>query len=88
VDYRKTEKIIKGFSNHRRIQILQLLKNEPELSVGEISEKLKIDHRTASQHIIKMNNSGLVMKRNDINTVRHKLTKLGLSALQFCRIIE
>jgi len=88
MNYRNIEKVIKGFSNHRRIQILYLLKHEPELSVGDISEKLNVDYKTISQHVIKMEISGLIMKRNDFNNVRHKLTKRGLDALQFCRIVE
>lgn len=85
---RELERIIKGFANHRRLQILELLYKEPELSVQEISEKLKSEMKNISAHITKMAIAGLLMKRNDGNMIRHKLTNRGKSILQFVRIIE
>jgi len=79
---------VKGFANHRRLQVLELLNKEPELSVQEISEKLKSEFKNISAHINKMAVAGLVMKRNEGNNVRHKLTNRGKSILQFVRIIE
>jgi len=63
--YRQTERIIKGFANHRRLAILELLNKEPELSVAEISEKLDINFKTASEHIRRLAIAGLVLKRSD-----------------------
>ncbi len=88
MEYRKLERIVKGFANHRRLQILELLQKEPELSVQEVSDRLKSDVKNISAHISKMAISGLVMKRNEANAVRHKLTNRGKSILQFVRIIE
>ena len=85
---RQLERIVKGFANHRRLQVLELLNKEPELSVQEISEKLKSEFKNISAHIYKMAVAGLVMKRNEGNNVRHKLTNRGKSILQFVRIIE
>jgi len=86
--YRQIERIVKGFANHRRIEILELLKKEPELSVIEISEKLKINFKTASEHIRRLAIAGLVMKRSDWKSVRHKLTKQGELVLTFLRMLE
>jgi hypothetical protein len=36
---RELERIIKGFANHRRLQILELLGKKPELSVMEVAER-------------------------------------------------
>jgi len=85
---RELERIVKGFANHRRLQVLELLNREPELSVQEISEKLKTEFKNISAHINKMAIAGLVMKRNEGNLIRHKLTNRGKSILQFVRIIE
>ena len=85
---RELERIIKGFASHRRLQVLDLLGKEPELSVQEVSEKLKSEFKNISAHINKMAIAGLVMKRNEGNMVRHKLTTRGKSILQFVRIIE
>lgn len=85
---RELERIVKGFANHRRLQILELLYKEPELSVQEVSERLKSEMKNISAHINKMSIAGLVMKRNEGNMIRHKLTNRGKSILQFVRIIE
>ena len=88
INYRKLERIVKGFSNHRRIQILKTLKKEPELSVFDIAERLNVNFRTASEHIRKMAIAGLVMKRSDGVSVRHKLTDRGLAALKLLEALE
>ena len=87
-NYRQLEKIVKGFANHRRIQILELLKKEPELSVSEIAGKLKINFKTASEHIRRLTIAGLVLKRSDGISIRHKLTERGERVLKFLRILE
>jgi predicted transcriptional regulator len=87
-DYRHLERIVKGFSNHRRIQILTLMSGMPELSVSEIAQKLKINVKTASEHIRRLAISGLVIKRNQAQNVRHKLTYRGVIILKFLRTLE
>ena len=87
-NYRRLERIVKGFANHRRIQILELLQKEPELSVFEISDKLNINFKTASEHIRRLDIAGLVMKRSQGLCVRHKLTNRATSILKFLRILE
>jgi len=85
---RRLERIVKGFANHRRIQIMELMDKEPELSLAKISTKLKINIKTASEHIRRLVISGLVLKRNRGNNVLHKLSPQGLSILKFLRKLE
>lgn len=85
---RKLERIVKGFANHRRIQIMQLLAVEPELSVAGISEKLKVNFKTISEHARRLAVAGLILKRNEGNIVRHALSDRGKSILKFLRILE
>jgi len=87
-DYRKLERIVKGFANHWRIRIMDLLKQKPELSVAEISEILKGDFKNISQHISKISIAGLVMKRYEGNLVRHKLSKTGEEVLKFVKLLK
>jgi len=86
--YRKIERIVKGFANHRRVQILDLLKHAPELSVDEISERLNIGYENASDHVRKLAIAGLVMKRYEGTSVRHKLTERGEAILVFCKKLQ
>ena len=85
---RQLERIIKGFANHRRLDILELLRRKPELSVEEIAEKLNIGYLNASDHIRKLAIAGLVLKRSDGKSVRHKLTARAIHILTFCKTLE
>jgi len=87
-NYLKLERIVKGFANHRRIQILELLEKNPELSVIEITQELNMNFKTASEHIRRLAISGLIMKRSDGTNIRHKLTERGLKVLKFLRTLE
>ena len=88
LEHKKLERIIKGFANHRRLQILELLEKEPELSVQEISKQLKSEMKNISAHITKLAIAGLLMKRSDSKSIRHKLTKRGIIILKFVRMLE
>ncbi|MFA5173083.1 MAG: winged helix-turn-helix domain-containing protein [Candidatus Paceibacterota bacterium] len=88
INFNKLERIAKGFANHRRIEIMFLLESTPELSVFEIADKLKINFKTASEHIKRLTIAGLIIKRYEGNNVRHKLTEKGKSILKFLRILE
>ena len=85
---RKLERIIKGFASHRRLQILELLSRQPELSVLDISERLQMGYENASDHVRKMAVAGLLLKRNEGPAVRHKLTPRAESILVFCKRLQ
>lgn len=85
--YRELERIVRGYSNHRRIQILEHLHAHPELSVAELARQLKIHFKTAAAHVQRLAIAGLVMKRNDAQAVRHKLTARGEFILKFLRTL-
>jgi len=88
MDTRKLEKIVKGFSNHRRIQILALLDRMPRLSVFATADELDTNFKTISEHLRRLTAAGLVTKRNIGNVVEHSLSPLGKSILKFLRILE
>jgi len=86
--YFQLERIVKGAANHRRIEIMELLQKNPELSVVNISEKLHVNFRTISEHIKRLATAGFVIKRSDGPSVRHKITNRGLAILKFLRTLE
>lgn len=88
MEYRRLERLVKGFSNHRRIQIMELINDTPELSLMDISSKLKINIKTASEHVRRLAIPGLVLKRNRGVNVLHKLTSTGELILKFLRKLE
>ncbi len=87
-NYRVLERLVRGFANHRRIQILELLHRCPEMSVNEVAEGLDINFKTAADHIRRLTIPGLLMKRSDGKSIRHKLTSRGLRVLKFLRTLE
>ena len=81
--FRQLERVVRGFSNHRRIQILHLLDEQPELDVTEIAAACKINFKTASEHARRLAISGLILKRQKKTTVQHALSPRGRRALSF-----
>ncbi len=85
---RKLEKLVKGFANHRRIEIMMLLEKEPELSLFDIADALNINFKTASEHIRRLNIADLVMKRYQGREMHHALSSEGKNILTFLRKLE
>lgn len=88
METRKMERIVKGFANHRRIQIMALLDKKPELSVFDIANELDVNFKTISEHIRRLAIAGLVLKRNEGSAVRHALSDSGCLILKFLRTLE
>jgi len=82
------QRLVRGFANHRRIEIVNLLDRKPELTVADIAEELNINFKTASEHIQRLAIAGLLMKRYHGPSVHHKLTSRGKIILKFLRILE
>jgi len=88
LQYKKIEKIVKGFANHRRIQVLELLDKTPNLSVDDISQNLNVGFFTISDHIRKLADVGLIEKKYKNRFVLHNLTKRGKYVLSFCKMFK
>ena len=84
---RRLERVVKGFANHRRIEILELLKKKPDMSVGEISIATEIELKTTSEHLRRLTIAGLILKRYEGRAVRHTLTPTARKALTFLRML-
>lgn len=85
---RQLEKLVKGFANHRRIQMLIIIDKNPGISLYEIAQQAKISFRNASEHTRKLAAAELIIKKYKAQTVEHRLTDRGRKALKFCRIME
>ncbi|GKU84176.1 MULTISPECIES: ArsR/SmtB family transcription factor [Niallia] len=57
-------KLIHGFSNKTRIQILECLKNE-EKTVSQIVEQIKGNQSNISQHLACLKGCGIIVGRNE-----------------------
>jgi len=87
-DERKLERVAKGFANAQRIRILLLLESNPELSLGDICERLRLDYTNGCEHIKKLAIAGLVIKRRQKQAVFHKITNRGQESLSYLRSIR
>ena len=84
----RLERIVKGFANRRRLEVLALLEKEPGLSVDEIAGRLRMGYINASDHLRKMALAGLLVKRSDGRSVRHHLTPRAIGILSFCKKLK
>ena len=82
------EKIIKGASNHRRIEIIDVLDKLPQQTAMQLSERLNVNYKTLSEHLRRLAHAGLVEKNYRGAEVQHTLTDLGETILKFLRILE
>ncbi len=87
-NYRTLERLVRGFSNHRRIQLMEVLQKTPEMSVDEIAELLDINYKTVADHLRRLAIAGLVLKKSDSVSIRHKLTSRAEYVLKFLRTLE
>ena len=87
-DYRKLEHILRGVSNHRRIQMLELIDKEPDLDVLKIARRVGINFKNASVHLKRLFLSGHVTRKNLGASVAHRISKRGASVLTFLRTLE
>ncbi len=67
---------------------MEHLRDHPELSVDDVARRIKINYKTASDHLRRLAISGLVLKRNHAAAVRHKLSRQGTIILKFLRTLE
>jgi DNA-binding MarR family transcriptional regulator len=73
----RLEHIVKGFAHHRRIEIMLLLAKSPELSLQDIVGRLKIETKTASEHLRRLTAAGLVVNfRQDLQDQQDEGKKL------------
>jgi DNA-binding transcriptional ArsR family regulator len=88
MEVRQIEKIVKGFSNHWRIRVVQLLHDEPGLTVDQLSEATDANFYTLSIHLTKMVNAGLVKKTYKGRNVQHELTPIGKKVFIFVQMFK
>lgn len=86
--YNRLQRIVKGFANHRRIEILNLLSIKPGLSLNQISEALDVNFKTISEHTRKMVSGGLITKTYKGSEVKHNLTSRGGKIHKFLLELE
>ncbi len=86
--FKQLERIVRGFSNHRRIEILNLLDLKGEFDLTGIARELGINFKTCFEHARRLAIAGLVYKRFKGASVLHTISPRGRKILMFLRTLE
>jgi Mn-dependent DtxR family transcriptional regulator len=64
-----------ALGNHRRIEILRLLRQKPDLPLEDIAHFCKVEVSTACEHARRLHEAGMVKKKSKGRRVLHSATK-------------
>lgn len=82
---KQLERYFKGIANHRRIDILLLVKNLNGISLEMISDKLDCNFKTISEHTRRLVQAGLLDKKYQGRMVAHSLSPYGHNLVKFIK---
>lgn len=68
-----TADIMKSMAHPVRLAIIDLLKDNPTLSVSNIQEALNIEQTAASYHLLQMKNKGILKSSKKANMVFYRI---------------
>jgi DNA-binding transcriptional ArsR family regulator len=71
-----------ALGNHRRIEIVRLLRKNPLQCVDEIADACKIDKSTASEHLRRLHEGGMIGKKYKGRRVLLTATKRASAMLR------
>ncbi len=81
----RMERVFKGVANHWRLRILDCIDKHNGISVDELSEILKCNYKTLSEHIRRLKIAGLIYKKYKGRRVEHTLTPYGIKIIKIAR---
>lgn len=85
---KQLERHFKGIANHRRLDILFLVKKSNGITLEEIAERLNCNFKTISEHTVKLVQSGLLDKKYRARSVEHYLSPYGEKILEFIETFQ
>jgi hypothetical protein len=86
--YRQLERVVRGFSNHRRIQMLETLDARPELDLLGLARACGVNVKTAAEHTRRLAAAGLIFKRSKGRNTLHTVSPRGHAALGYLRAVQ
>lgn len=66
--------ILKSLAHPVRLAIIDLLKDDPSMTVGSIQESLSIEQAAASYHLLQMKNKGILSSEKKANKVYYRIS--------------
>jgi len=80
---KQIERHMKGVANHWRIEILLFINKNSGATLDEISDGLKMNIKTASEHARRLAQAGLINKTYAGRQVQHTLSPYGKLFISF-----
>jgi len=80
---KQMERHFKGIANHKRIEILLLVKESEGIVLEEIAKRLKGNFKTISEHTRRLVHAGLLNKAYRGRQVSHSLSPYGQKLVSF-----
>ena len=71
---KELEKILKAFSNRRRILMLKILKKRNKISMGNMASQIKLSFRSTSKHFSILYTVGIVDREQHGLTMYYSLS--------------
>jgi len=72
-------KSLKAVANERRVSILKMLFKEGEMNVSQISQRINLSFKSTSRHLLRLEDVGLVKRRQDSLWVYYSINREGLN---------
>lgn len=84
-EIRRLERVFKGVTNHWRIKILFLIKDNPGITLEGIVRELKSNYQTTAEHVRRLKTAGLITKKYRGRAVEHDFSPYGIKILKIMR---
>jgi DNA-binding MarR family transcriptional regulator len=85
---KQLERHFKGIANHNRINIILLVNKNPDITLDQITEELKGNTKTLSEHTRRLVQAGLLNKRYQGRNVIHSLSPYGKRIIKSINIFQ
>jgi len=85
---RQMERHLKGVANHRRIEILLLVAERGNITLGDIVESIGANQKTVGEHTRRLYIAGLIDKKYQGKFVNHSLSPYGKTFVQFLKSLQ
>ena len=85
---KQMERHFKGIANHKRIEILLLVKDSEGITLEEIADRLKGNFKTISEHTRRLVQAGLLNKKYRGRQVAHSLSPYGQKLTAFIKTFQ
>ncbi|MDP2934601.1 MAG: winged helix-turn-helix domain-containing protein [bacterium] len=85
---KQLERHFKGIANHRRIDILLLVRSHDGLTLENIADRLNCNFKTISEHTRRLVGAGLLNKKYKGRAVLHSLSPYGQKLVNFIKTFQ